>query len=210
MKGIILKDSIRLFGFKSGLGFWFRWSFIDPIEMFYWLNISHKPYCTYSGFYCKNENCEYKHLLTKKEIKKHWAKMHKEMDTVEKGKKGKCVYCGENKGEIEIDNPNPDKINRWLVCIDCCNVIENQQKLCFSQIIGDTKGIEEAQNKLLEIIDRRKDKAFGIMMNAGEGFGGFRKEEYSINGLTKRRLDKNKIKYKIISGVRRKKNEQIK
>lgn len=154
MRGIVLKDSIKLFGFKSGFGFWFRWSFVNPIEMFYWLNISHKPYCTYSGFYCKNENCGYKHLLTKKEIKKHWTKTEKEMNTVEKGKNGKCVYCGENKGITEIDNPNPDKLNKWLVCMDCYNIIENQQKLCFSQIIGDAKGIEEAQNKLLEISQR--------------------------------------------------------
>jgi len=53
---------------------------------------------------------------------------------------------------------------------------------------------------VVRITDNRKDKSFGIMINAGEGFGGFKKEEYSINGLTKRRLDKSKIKYKIISG----------
>ena len=52
---------------------------------------------------------------------------------------------------------------------------------------------------VVRITDKRKDKAFGIMMNAGEGFNGFKKEEYSINGLTKRRLDKNLINYKIIS-----------
>lgn len=56
------------------------------------------------------------------------------------------------------------------------------------------------EHYVVRITDKRKDKAFGIMMNAGEGFCGFKKEEYSINGLTKRRLDKNEIKYKIIRG----------
>jgi hypothetical protein len=51
---------------------------------------------------------------------------------------------------------------------------------------------------VIRITDESKAKAFGIMMNVGEGFSGFKKEEYSINGLTKRRLDKNKIKYKVI------------
>lgn len=51
---------------------------------------------------------------------------------------------------------------------------------------------------VVRITDKRKSKAFGIMMESGEGFSGFKKEEYSINGLTKRRLDKNKIKYKIV------------
>jgi len=54
------------------------------------------------------------------------------------------------------------------------------------------------EHYIVRITDKRKDKAFGIMMNAGEGLNCFEKEEYSINGLTKRRLDKNKIKYKII------------
>lgn len=27
MKGIILKDTISMFGFKDGIGFWFRWNY---------------------------------------------------------------------------------------------------------------------------------------------------------------------------------------
>lgn len=49
MSGVNLKDSIELFGLKQGFGFWFRWNFIGPIQMFIWLNIIHKPYCTYHG-----------------------------------------------------------------------------------------------------------------------------------------------------------------
>jgi len=55
------------------------------------------------------------------------------------------------------------------------------------------------EHYVIQITDKRKAKAFGILMDSGEGFGGYKKEEYSINGFIKRRLDKNKIKYKIIS-----------
>lgn len=51
---------------------------------------------------------------------------------------------------------------------------------------------------VIRITDKRKDEALGVMMDAEEGFNCYKKEEYSINGLTKRRLDKHKIKYKII------------
>ena len=51
---------------------------------------------------------------------------------------------------------------------------------------------------VIRITDKRKTKAFGIILDAGR-FSSCAKDEYSIDGLTKRRLDKNKIKYKIIS-----------
>ena len=43
-----------------------------------------------------------------------------------------------------------------------------------------------------------ESKGFSVMMSVGK-FGGHHGGEYSINGIIKRRLDKNKIKYKIIS-----------
>ena len=52
---------------------------------------------------------------------------------------------------------------------------------------------------VVRITDKRPAKVFGLMIDAGESFSGHKKEEYSINGLTKRILDKNKIKYKVIS-----------
>jgi len=97
MRGIKLKQSIELFGFKEGFKFWFKWSFIEPVEMWYWLNISHKPYCTYYGFYCKKENCPHKHLTKKRDIKNNWEESKKEMDRVEVGENGLCVYCGKEK-----------------------------------------------------------------------------------------------------------------
>ena len=50
-------------------------------------------------------------------------------------------------------------------------------------------------------ITSEKSKAFEIMMKSGR-ISSWKKDEYSINGLTKRRLDKNKIKYKIIRGIK--------
>ncbi len=78
MKGIILKDTIKLFGFKDGFSFWFRWSIIDPIKLFIWLNITHKPYCTYHGFNCNKKDCKHQHLLTKKDILSKWEENEKE------------------------------------------------------------------------------------------------------------------------------------
>ncbi|GAH11833.1 unnamed protein product [marine sediment metagenome] len=54
------------------------------------------------------------------------------------------------------------------------------------------------EHYVIRITDKRKAKAFGVMMDVGESFSSYKKDEHSINGLTKRRLDKNKIKYKII------------
>ena len=153
MKGIILRDSVRLFGFKEGFGFWFRWVFVDTIKMWIWLNITKKPYCTYSGFHCKKENCPHKHLLTKKEILKHWEDSHKEMERVETGDNGKCAYCNEEEGTIEIQSPKFDELNQWLVCENCKEILEIQQELVFLSLskINNPKRMEELNNKLLKI-----------------------------------------------------------
>ena len=153
MRGIILKDAIKQFGFKDGFGFWFQWSFKGPIQMWMWLNITHKPYCTYSGFHCKDKNCPHKHLFTKKEILAHWKEAHKEMEKVEVGKNGTCVYCGKEKGTIKILNPNINELNHWLVCKNCKEIIKIQQELVFLSIskIDNPKRAEELNNKLLEI-----------------------------------------------------------
>ena len=71
------------------------------------------------------------------------------------------------------------------------------------------KNKEEIFNIIDEYMDLKHDsytirfdkgsesKGFGIMMSVGQ-FRSYEKGEYSINGLIKRRLDKKKIKYKII------------
>ena len=70
MRGVSLIISIRVFGIKDGVDFWFRWSFIDPIMMFIWLNITHKPYCIEHGFYCRG--CKHKKIIGKENIQKYW------------------------------------------------------------------------------------------------------------------------------------------
>ena len=155
MRGIILKDAIKNFGFKDGFGFWFRWSFVHPLQQFIWFNITHKSYCLYYGFHCERKNCPHKHLKTKEEILKHWEEGHKEMERIEEGKDGTCVYCGEEPGTILIPNPNFDAINRWKVCQTCKEIIKIQQELAFLRYfnIGNHKRYEKLNNKLLEIAE---------------------------------------------------------
>ncbi len=74
---------------------------------------------------------------------------------------------------------------------------KEQMKEEIFNLIDDYMDLKNKQY-VIRITDRRKNKAFGILMDSTEGFGSYKKEEYSINGIIKRRLDKNKIKYKII------------
>lgn len=41
----------------------------------------------------------------------------------------KCRYCGEFEGTIEIDNPNFNEEDTWIVCPTCDRVIKEQQGL---------------------------------------------------------------------------------
>ena len=153
MRGIKLWDSIKLFGVKDALGFWFRWSFIDPIQIWYWLNISHKPYCTEHGWVCKHslrntDGCNAKKLTTKKEILAHWASMDKEINEVEVGAGGMCVYCGKRKAKVTIPNPNMDKLNSWKVCLSCDEIIKIQQELTMAILTKNNEAIIECQRKL--------------------------------------------------------------
>jgi hypothetical protein len=70
MQGIYLKESKKMFGFIGGFSFWFRWSFIDPVKMFYYVNFSHRPYCFDHGFFLKcDKDCTAPKLYSRKEIK---------------------------------------------------------------------------------------------------------------------------------------------
>ena len=86
MRGIILIDAIKLFGFKEAIGFWFKWSFIDPVEMFLWRNVIHKPWCEQHGYHCP-KNCEYPKHTSKKEILKAWKEMEDELLWMKKEKR---------------------------------------------------------------------------------------------------------------------------
>lgn len=147
MRGIDLKTSIKLFGVRTAVPFWFKWSFIDPVEMFVWLNITHKPYCLYHGFVGCTEKCTNKKLYKKEDILKHWEEAHKEIGKVVTGKDGMCAYCGEFKGTVIIPDPNGG-LSSWKVCGTCDKVINSQMKLSMGHILKSDKLINEAKEEL--------------------------------------------------------------
>jgi hypothetical protein len=161
---------VENFGLKEGFKFWFRWNFRDPIDMFIWLNITHKPYCTYSGFHCKNKECTHKHLKTKKQIKSHWKKTSKEMQEVKTGKGGMCNYCSQEKATVVIPNPNFDEINSWAVCVTCKKIIETQQKLSFGEYLmqkphGEKLGkmiVKDAKQELSDLSYESDKQVFSV------------------------------------------------
>ena len=55
----------------------------------------------------------------------------------------------------------------------------------------------EHEDYVIKFDKANESKGLSVMLSLGK-FGSHQKGEYSINGLIKRRLDKNKIKYKII------------
>ncbi len=170
MRGVQLKLVRKLFGFKDGFNFWFRWSFVDPVKMFCWLNITHKEYCTYRGFHCNKENCSHKHLFTKKEILQHWKDTLKEMEKVDVGENGMCIYCEAEEGTFEIPNPNGE-LGYWKVCENCKEVIEIQQELVFASMGDNPKRAEELNNRLLKISQRTGRQIINVQFDKGkEGY----------------------------------------
>ena len=75
MHGVDLIRSVKLFGFRYGFGFWFRWNFIDSVKMWYWMHLSAKPYCTEHGFFWEKEGCTAPKIYSRKEIREHWKNM---------------------------------------------------------------------------------------------------------------------------------------
>ena len=55
----------------------------------------------------------------------------------------------------------------------------------------------EHESYVIKFDKGNESKGFGVMLFLGE-FRSYKKGEYCINGLIKRRLDKKKIKYKIL------------
>ena len=119
----------------------------------------------YSGWHCKKEKCSHTHLKTKKEILNHWEETEKEINTIEKSPDGKCVYCGEEEGKILIDNPNMDKLTRWLVCNTCKEIIENQQKLTFGSILNEREFGEKIGK---EMIKEASDELYNLSQKTGK------------------------------------------
>lgn len=153
-----IKDSIQLFGFKSGFKFWFKWSISDPIKIFYWKYIVAKPLCTNCGYFLCNPNCKAKKITGRKNIIRYEKERHKQIEIEAKivrgSEDGICFYCGKEKGTEEIDDPNWDTLEKWLVCKNCKEIIENQRRLSFGSILtGKTFGKEIGEKMMMEAND---------------------------------------------------------
>lgn len=168
MRGIILKDSIEQFGFKNGFSFWFRWSFSDHIKEFIWLNITHKPYCLYSGWHCDKENCQHKHLTKKKDILAEWEKDKKESEIIVCGPNGECAYCGEEKGTELIDDPNFDSLQQWKVCKTCKEVINLQREISMLSILKTHKLSEEKDKEIDDKLFNLNNRLLEIQKTTGK------------------------------------------
>lgn len=159
MKGINLKDSVENFGTSEGFKFWFRWSFSDPLKMFWWKYITAKPVCTYHGYFLCDSDCQHEKITGRKNILAYHKKRNQQLEieskTIRGYNEGKCNYCGElfDAQSIEnagiIDDPNWNTLERWLVCKTCKEVIELQREISFPLI--NTERQQEINERLLKI-----------------------------------------------------------
>jgi len=154
MRGVDFLTSVKLFGLRDGFSFWLKWSVADPVEMFIWLNITHKPYCMEHGFGLGNmcgEECTAKKLSKKEDILKEWDRMKGESEEIIQGKNGECAYCGEFKGRVLIGDPNMDSLKRWSVCETCSKVIGEQMNWSMGHVLKNEKMIKGAEGRLKHI-----------------------------------------------------------
>jgi hypothetical protein len=160
-----LKHNVEMFGVYQGLKSFIDINFVWGIQDWTWLNITHKPYCTYHGWHCK-DGCTEPKLLTKLDILKHREEDRKEMQKVESGPDGKCVYCGEFKGMVKIPDPNGG-LGSWLVCETCKKVINAQYGLSLGVILSKDAKTDSQKAMAQKLIDESKDKLESI---AAESF----------------------------------------
>lgn len=74
-----------------------------------------------------------------------------------------CSYCGIEEGVKSIPNPNLDNDDDWIVCVNCREVIREQQKLSFGmmlQSMANNDGVsrEHRQEYAKKIINDATDK----------------------------------------------------
>ena len=171
MEGVELIQTIKLFGFKEGFKFWFRWSISDPIKIFYWKYIIGKPLCTYHGHFLCENNCKYPKIYGRKNIINYEKERHKEIEkqsrTIRKGKNDLCVYCDEEKGTELIDDPNWDTLERWKVCKTCKEMINHQRDYSFGKRLTDNKSFG-IRNLGLEISKKAGDDIKRIEKETGK------------------------------------------
>jgi len=88
-----------------------------------------------------------------------------------------CDYCGEEKAQIEIPNPNTleEDFSLWNVCITCKNIIDAQMELSFGLILKGRKNpiadkmskkiIEDSKKKISRLSYESGKEVFGIELN---------------------------------------------
>lgn len=173
MKGIVLKENIKQFGFKHGFSFWFRWNISDPIKLFYWRYIIGKPPCIEHGYFMCKPDCKYPKIYGRRNIiqyeKERKKRIDKESKTIHEGKDGMCVYCMEEKGQVLIDDPNWDTLERWKVCRVCAKAIEQQRGVSFGANLMGSKSYG-ARNFGLEIAKKSQKELDKISYESGKEF----------------------------------------
>jgi len=152
----LLRAQVEMFGIREALHLFFEVMVKWEVQDWVWLNITHKLYCTYHGWHCEKD-CIHPKLLTKKEILAHRAEGLKEIQKVEVGPDGKCVYCGEFKGIQQIPDPNGG-MGSWLVCVTCSKVIAAQGRLSFGMFLLERAKDETSRVFAEKVIKEAKDE----------------------------------------------------
>ena len=169
MKGLNLTDVIKHFGFEIGFPFWFKMSITDPIRIFWWKYIVARPLCTEHGYFLCKSDCKYKKITGRRNI--YWYEkvrhllIQKELETIEEGKNGNCIYCNEEPGTELIDDPN-GSLSKWKVCKNCKDVVGWQQQLSFGCISNNNELIKEAHNELYKISQRTGKPIISAMVDS--------------------------------------------
>lgn len=189
MRGIILKDTIKQFGFKDGFNFWFKWSFSDPIKMFVWTYVTKHPLCLKHGFFGKcDEKCAAIKLTKRRDKIKYQKERRKQIDieakTIIVGPNGECAACGEEPATELIDDPNWDTLERWKVCKTCKEVLDLQRGLHFHSMIGDSEKCQEINDKLSDISKKTGKVIFNYSFTKKDD-GGYSVKSVLFNEKTK-------------------------
>jgi hypothetical protein len=93
-----------------------------------------------------------------------------------------CCYCGEEPGQVWINDPNPSELKEgdgcWWVCKTCKKVIELQIDLTYASVFGDTERAMKLNDQLNRIAKRTGKEIF-----TGEVY---KKEEggYGVSSVT--------------------------
>ena len=86
-----------------------------------------------------------------------------------------CFYCGEEKSQVEIPNPNLNEDKNWKVCRVCEKIIKNQLNLTMGMIMKGRKN-PFAEKIANEIISKAQEEIRKLSYESGKevfsfGFG---------------------------------------